>query len=172
MKKISTLIIALSSLTAIYAQTAKEEARKVILERSKSTQNTGNVILSGNQATKQQEIDQVNRDYDAKIRSVKRSPMSQAQKDKLVRQLEEERATKIHEINNRYYEGDKTSGNTGSNGNGGVVTGGETGTTAGTGANGSKKSKTKTNNGKHLGWEKGKGNPHKTGGKVKYKQKD
>ena len=64
----------------------------------------------------------------------------------MIRQLEQERASKIRQINQN---------------TGGVYT--------------KKKNKDydddygrgygKSNNGKHLGWEKGKGNPHKNGGK-------
>jgi hypothetical protein len=58
--------------------------------------------------------------------------------------LESDRARKIREINNRYSSNDRD--------------------------NAYKYKKNKANNGKHLGWEKGKGNPHKNGGKVKGKK--
>jgi hypothetical protein len=160
MKKIITLLLALGSIIGVQAQTSKEEARRVILGQPKSSpqsspsQNPRDVILGGGNSgststgSREAEIDQVNREYDAKIRAVRANPLlSQANKDIRIRELEEERARRIREINSRY--GTSSSGKY------------------------KYKSKHKGNNGKHLGWEKGVGNPHKNGGKPgKGKNKD
>jgi hypothetical protein len=165
MKKIITLVLAVACFATVNAQTSKEEARRVILGESKGstkntpTQNPRDVILGGGNGgnnpssypgnypggSREAQIDQVNREYNAKIQSVRNNPyLSQAEKDRAIRQLENDRAKKIREINNRYYGKDKD--------------------------NAYKYKKNKGNNGKHLGWEKGKGNPHKNGGSPKGKK--
>jgi len=164
MKKIITLVLAVASFAAVKAQTTKEEARKVILGESKGSkttpaQNPRDVILGGGtnggdrptsypgnypSGSREAQINQINREYDAKIQSIRNNRyLSQAEKDRAIRQLESDRARKIREINNRYY-GDRD--------------------------NAYKYKKNKGNNGKHLGWEKGKGNPHKNGGSPKGKK--
>lgn len=167
MKKIITLLLAVGAFGALQAQTSKEEARKVILGQGKTQSGSGSpstsgrdVILGGGNngtsypdnrtsypnnypsGSRQARIDQVNREYDAKIWSIRNNNnLSQAEKDRIIRQLEKDRARRINEINNydknRRYEDDDDNDS---------------------------RSKTKSNNGKHLGWEKGKGNPHKNGG--------
>jgi len=149
MKKIITLLFAVGAFASVNAQTTREEARKVILGEGKTktdnpTSTRGrDVILGGGSednrtyptsSSRQAQIDQVNRDYDAKIFSIRRnSSLSEAEKERIIRDLENERARKIARIN-KDYDGD---GNY---------------------------KKEKKDNGKHLGWEKGKGNPHKNGG--------
>lgn len=163
MKKITTLLLAIGSFIAVNAQTSKEEARRVILGEPKdapkttpTTQNPRDVILGGGNnggnhptsypgnypsGSREAQINQINREYDAKIQSIRNNRyLSQAEKDRAIRQLESDRARKIRELNNHYYgknDRDKAY----------------------------KSKKNKGNNGKHLGWEKGKGNPHKNGGK-------
>jgi len=165
MKKITTLLLAIGSFVAVNAQTSKEEARRVILGESKDapkttpTQNPRDVILGGGNGgnnptsypgnypsgSREAQINQVNREYNAKIQSIRNNRyLTQAEKDRAIRQLESDRARKIREINNRYNSNDRD--------------------------NAYKYKKNKGNNGKHLGWEKGKGNPHKNGGKVKGKK--
>jgi len=154
MKQLITLLIASCTFVALKAQTSKDEARRVILGQEKGSSSTsGNgrdVILGGGNGTtypnsypnnyptgsRQAEIDQVNREYDAKIWSIRNNrTLTQEEKDRMIRQLEQDRARRIRQINQ-------------------------------TGSYGSKgKGYGKNNNpGKHLGWEKGKGNPHKNGG--------
>ncbi len=160
MKKIVTLLIAVSAFAAVQAQTTREEARRVILGQPKNGGSTNgrDVILGGQYPTsgsRQADIDQVNRDYDAKIYSIRTNPnLSQSEKQRMIDQLERERQRRIREINNRYdngsydrrrdrdYDDDRYEG--------------------------------RKDNGRHLGWEKGVGNPHKNGGtpgKGKYKAK-
>ena len=173
MKKIITLMLAGGLFLAANAQTPKEEARKVILGQPKTTPSTSNprdVILGGGNGssypnspnsypggypsgTREARINQINREYDAKIQSIRNNPhLSQAEKDRAIRQLESDRARKIREINSQYstaqnkthkkytkrYHDDEDYSND------------------------------RKDNGKHLGWEKGKGNPHKNGGKSKH----
>ena len=156
MKKLITLLIAASAIVSVQAQTSKDEARKVILGQEKGGSSTSrtdrDIILGGGNETnypnsypnsypndsRQAQVDQVNREYDAKIRSIQNNrTLTQAEKDKMIRQLEQDRARRIRQLdrNDDYHYAKK------------------------------KKDDEKSNNGKHLGWEKGKGNPHKNGGK-------
>ncbi len=154
MKKIITLLIAAGAFASVNAQSTKDEARKVILGGDKKTgsDNTTrgrDVILGGDNGTtrypgsstsKQAEIDRVNREYDAKIISIRNNPnLSTEEKDRIIRDLENQRKREIKKINGRY-DGDDNDRKT------------------------HKNKKAKSDNGKHLGWEKGKGNPHKNGG--------
>lgn len=165
MKKIITLLLGVIAVTSVFAQSQadKQRAKDKVFG---GTQNQGNYPSSypNNYPTNypntypnnypnnsaQAEIDQINRDYDAKIYSVQNNPyLSPAEKDRQIRQLNQDRQRRIQEVYNRY-------GN-------------------GTYSNGKYKRKHKDhdddddryenngkgNNGKHLGWEKGKGNPHK-----------
>ncbi len=161
MKKILTLLLAVGCLITVNAQTSKEEARRVILGQPKNSpqtspsQNPRDVILGGGNpstpstypsGSREAQIEQVNREYDIKIQSIRNNPnLTQAEKDRAIRQLENDRARRIRQINGEY---------------------------SNTNDDNYKTSKNKGNNGKHLGWEKGKGNPHKNGGKVKNKNKD
>jgi len=159
MKNVITLFIAATAFISGYAQTSKDEARKVILGQEKGTSSTSrndrDVILGGSNeknypdsypnnyptGSHDAQVDQVNREYDAKIRSIQNNrTLTQAEKDRMIRQLEKDRAKKIRQVDRN---GDDDYGDN------------------------EKKEKDhkKSNNGKHLGWEKGKGNPHKNGGK-------
>jgi hypothetical protein len=169
MKKIITLFFAATSFVVLHAQTSKEEARRVILGQPKNTNGSGNpstngrdIILGGGNngntyptsypgnypnnypyGSREAQIDQVNREYDAKIYSIRNNGnLSPSEKERMIRQLEADRARRIREIN-------KQSGSY------------------------NKKNKKhddddryeRHDNGKHKGWEKGKGNPHKGNGK-------
>ena len=153
MKKIITLFTAIAAFVAVHAQTSRDEARKVVLGQEKnkgtSSQEGRDIILGGGNrndyptypgsypTSRQSQIDQVNREYDAKVWSIRNNrTLSQVEKDRMIRQLEEDRARRIRELNQ-------------SNGYG----------------------KKKGDNGKHLGWEKGKGNPHKYGREGKKNKK-
>ncbi len=90
--------------------------------------------------TREQNVDQVNRDYDAKVQSIRNNPyLSSAEKERAIRQLNNDRARRIKEINNgneeRRYEKRKDRDND--------------------------KRYERHDNGKHKGWEKGKGNKKK-----------
>ena len=159
MKRILTLLIGLGAISATYAQTPQEEARRVILNGGKDkktdrdTRNSRDVVIGGDRdiygnypaGSREAEIDRINRDYDARIESVRNDRrLSNEEKERAIRQLNNERARAIRQVNNdrrdrrddddrdREYKKDK---------------------------------KYKSNNGNRYGWEKGKGNPHKNGGK-------
>ena len=170
-KKIITLSLSFVVFTAAFAQSPKiEEAKDVITGRKKTTQpqesdrSVKDVILGrrtedqsttrypdGTYGSRESQIEQVNREYDQKINSIRNNPyLSAEEKDRMIRQLEAERRRKIKSINNRYEDRDDDDDY--------------------------KSKKVKKNNGNHYGWEKGVGNPHRTGstkhtGKTKSKGK-
>lgn len=190
MKKIITLFFCVGAVTAAFAQTAEQdEARRVILsgggskKTDQDTRNSRDVILGGDRrvydekerntnypypgtyptsGSRQSQVDRVNRDYDAKIRSIRsNNRLSSAEKERIIRDLNNDRARVIRQINgrsendrrryedkrDRRYDDDDDDD----------------------------RKKYKSNNGNHYGWEKGKGNPHKSGytkGKGKGKNKD
>lgn len=156
MKKLITLLIAAGSFATVNAQSTKEEARKVILGDPKNNGGTPSkqgrdIILGGGSngsdenrnhpTSTNAQIDQVNREYDAKVNSIRNNgTLTQAEKERMISQLEKDRARRIKQItnaNNGHHDDDDDHQHD---------------------------KKVKKNNGKHLGWEKGKGNPHKKGG--------
>lgn len=155
MKKILTLLIAVGAFATLHAQ-SREETRRVILGGSKDNGSNGgrerDVILGGGNnggqyptypngsygSSRQSQIDQVNRDYDAKVYSIRNNPnLSYEEKDRMIRQLERDRQRRIDQINRQ---------NNDSYGN-------------------YDDRQYRKDNGKHKGWYKGKGNPHRNGGK-------
>lgn len=153
MKKLLILLISFGSVTAIFAQSTPEmeEAKRVILGQKKNSRTNDDQARrnddrrvneeSGTRypGSREAEIDRVNREYETKIQSIRNNPtLSAEEKERLIRQLNKERVEKIRRINKSYkdYDGDDD-----------------------------KKDKKygKNNNGKKLGWEKGVGNPHRTG---------
>ena len=178
MKEIMNLFLLLSAFGVASAQSTREmeDAKEVILGPKKTSGGSGTsdkeVVLGddrrvydGNGTTyprrtsgtsRESQINQVNREYDAKIYSIRNNRyLSRAEKERAIRQLEADRARRIRQINERYYgsddrrnddrryddrrryEDDDNRYNYGKN------------------------KKYKKNNGKHLGWKKGKGNPHR-----------
>ncbi|HWJ89645.1 MAG TPA: hypothetical protein VNR87_00955 [Flavisolibacter sp.] len=123
MKKTLTLFIAVVSFAAVQAQTSKDEARKVILGqpgdngRKNPSQQGRDIILGGGNNRKtypdpnnpnsgypndsrQARIDQVNREYDAKVYSIRANgTLSASEKERMIRQLEQDRAKKIRQLN-------------------------------------------------------------------------
>ncbi len=163
MKKILTLFLAVAAVATAQAQTSRDEARKVILGQPKggttnggggtSTQGRDVILGGGNGNTGQypnnypnngSSVDQINREYDQKIYSIRNNPnLSAAEKERIIRQLEQDRARRIRQVSqsneNRNYKKNKDYDDD----------------------DRKEKNKQKGNNGKHYGWEKGKGNPHK-----------
>jgi transcription termination factor Rho len=144
MKKILTLLIAFGSVASLNAQSRKiEETKRVIngqTDDRRVEDQRGTRYPDGRSGTsRQEEIDQINREYDRKIDAVNANPiLSRAEKDRRIREIEAQRDRRLRSIDGGRYENDRTSNN--------------------------KKNKNyKGNNGKHLGWEKGRGNPHRTG---------
>ena len=154
MKNILALLLSFMVVTAAFAQTQRDEAKSVILGRKKTTTSTSkseesrNVILGRSDrypstypaSSRAQRIAEINREYDAKIRSIQNNPtLSRSEKDRLIRQLEAERRREIDAINGSYSGKRKHDDDDDK----------------------SEKHKRKGNNGNHYGWQKGKGNPHK-----------
>jgi hypothetical protein len=156
MKQILTLFICVSVFGLVQAQTPHEEARRIIRGENRNDRensaNDRNIILGGDRrvyderesrypnSTREQSVYQVNREYDAKVQSIRNDRyLSAAEKERAIRQLNNDRAKKIREINNRYedrrYE------------------------------NGSHRDEDdryqRSNNGKHKGWKKRKDNQKK-----------
>ena len=167
MKKIMTLLVCLGAVTFASAQNTREmeDVKDIILGPRKSDGNTRNgdkdVVLGRDDrrydernrypssTSRSTEANRINREYDAKIRSIENNrTLSRSEKERAIRQLESDRNRKLRQINERYdndrrryndrddddrrYSKDKKY-----------------------------KAKKKGNNGNHYGWEKGKGNPHK-----------
>ena len=164
MKQTITLLIAVFAIATVHAQTSRDEARRVILGQGKrSTSTSGNgrdVILGGGNngntypssypdnyptsGSRQGQADQVNREYDAKIRSIRNNgTLSESEKERMIRQLEKDRQKRLQQINHNGDDEYSRNGKHHDDDDDDVY--GKRG---------------KGNNGKHLGWEKGKGNPH------------
>jgi hypothetical protein len=154
MKKIITLLLMFGAFATSHAQSRTiDKAKEVITKEPRNTTSNPNdrkvygesdSRYPSNSTSRQAEINEVNRTYDAKIQAIKVNPLiSASEKERRIRDLEYERAQRIREINNRYYSNSSTHSK-----------------------NKNKNKAYKTNNGKHLGWEKGKGNPHRTGATV------
>lgn len=145
MKQILTLLLTVGFFTAAQAQTSREEARRVILGGGSGSGTNGSngrdVILGGGNngesypypgtyptsGSRESRIDQVNRDYDNKIQSIRNNPyLSNEEKQRTIRQLERDRQSRIRQLGNyggRGYDDDRYN-------------------------------KTRKDNGKHKGWYK------------------
>jgi len=168
MKKIITLFFCIGVITFANAQTPQEEARRVILNGGKNkntdrdSRNSRDVVIGGDRriydednrgyptsGSREARIDQINRDYDAKIQSIRNNRyLSAEEKERTIRQLNNDRERAIRQVNNqsndrrdRRYDDDRDD------------------------------RKYKSNNGNRYGWEKGKGNPHRNGGQPYGKSK-
>ena len=165
MKRWSTLLLSLTLFATAFAQTnaEREEAKRVILgDRKGSTsypksRNDRDVISDRDDhpvysktsrrypgqyptvygGSREQRIYEINREYDAKIYSIRQNhTLSRYEKERIIRQLETERRQRLAQLNNSYrdrrYDNDDCNDN----------------------------KKAKRNKGNHYGWSKGKGNPH------------
>jgi hypothetical protein len=179
MKKIITLLFAIGAFTTSFAQ-SRDDAKDVILGRKDRTSNPNSkttpqkpsdVLIFGKKdpnntgtypntsGDRQAQVDQVNREYDAKIASVRNNPyLSESEKQRTIDQLNKDRARRIREINGTY-RSDRNGGKKHHDGDNE-----DEDNDHGRGQ-GNERSKAKGNNGNHYGWEKGKGNPHRNGGK-------
>ena len=146
MKKIITLLIAVAAFAGAEAQSNKtEEAKRVIFGGGGN--NNDRDIYEDRRVdsrdypygtSREAEIDRINRDYDLKIQSIRNNPyLSSAEKERTIRQLNNERERRIRELSNSYEDRRNNDDNYGKN------------------------KKNKSNNGKHKGWTKGKGNQKK-----------
>jgi hypothetical protein len=176
MKRIVTLLIAASAFSSLFAQSDDmEEARRVVLGEKKDSRstypsdNSKDVVLGPSDrrypngypsTSRTSRADRIDRDYDAKIRSIRNNPhLSSSEKERIIRGLNNERARKIREINGhnrrhddrRYNERSYDRRDRDHKDNDKKYDKDRK----------YNKKKYKGNNGKHLGWKKGKGNPHK-----------
>ncbi|HZH36882.1 MAG TPA: hypothetical protein VEX65_06395 [Flavisolibacter sp.] len=121
MKKILTLLIAAGAFATVHAQSREENRRVVLGERrdngNNDNRNDRDVILNrggnngqypgGNTGDRQSQVDQVNREYDNKIYSIRNNPhLNEAEKQRTIRQLENDRQRRIDEINRDYNNND------------------------------------------------------------------
>jgi hypothetical protein len=160
MKKLIILGLILTSFATSFAQSSTiDKAKEVITKQPKNNPetypdnrrvSTENYPTSG---SREAEISEINRQYEAKIQAVRVNPiLSAEEKERRIKALEYERAQKVRQVNNRYYGSDDYS---------------------------KKQNKAKgkaygkdNNPGKRLGWEKGKGNPHRSENYSKGKNKN
>lgn len=134
MKKILTLLIAIGAVATMHAQ-SREETRKVILGGSKDRRtNDRDVVLGRGDdnngqypgtygGDRQSQVDQINREYDNKIYSIRNNPnLSNQEKQRIIRELERDRQRRISQVNgddnrrNRRYENDDRYERKGDNG--------------------------------------------------------
>lgn len=147
-------MIASVAFVSLHAQ-SREQTRDVILGNPQNNgtygRNDRGVVLGrGNNGqypngsygnNRQYQIDQVNREYDSKINSIRNNRyLNNSEKDRMIRQLEIDRQRQIEQINRQYYN----------NGYGRYD-------------NDNDDRDDRRDNGKHKGWYKGKGNPHRNG---------
>jgi len=162
MKQIFTLLFSITTFTTVFAQTRaeREEAKRVILgERKESTSypasNDNRTVYRdrSNQypqpyptnagATRERQSYEINREYDAKIYSIRtNNRLSRSERDRIIRGLEADRRRNLDATNQRNY-GSKNRNYDDYNDYAS-----------------NKNKEYKTNNGNHYGWQKGKGNPH------------
>lgn len=161
-----TLLVCLGVVTFASAQNTREmeDVKDIILGPRKSDGNTRNgdkdVVLGRdgdrrydernrypNSTSRSTEANRINREYDAKIRSIENNrTLSRAEKERAIRQLEADRNRKLRSLDSRdrrYNDRDDDDDDRRHT------------------KNKNYKAKKKGNNGNHYGWEKGKGNPHK-----------
>lgn len=164
MKKIMTLALCLGAAVLVSAQSTREmeDVKDVILgpRKGTSTTNDKDVVLGRddrrvyeNDRSRSTEANRINREYDAKIQSIRNNrQLSSAEKERAIRQLEADRNRKLRSLDDRnsrdrrYNDRDDRD---------------DDDRRYSKDKNKKYKAKKKGNNGKHLGWEKGKGNPHK-----------
>lgn len=161
MKKVATLSLAILAITFAFAQNSKEEARRVILGQPKNTppptrpQDSRDVVLGPAKSyprypnsypnrryshdSRAAQIDQVNRKYNYKIASIRNNrALTPHEKARIILDLNNQRNAHIRQINHPYSRYDRRYDD-----------------------DYKERKYNKHNTGKHLGWQKGKGNPHR-----------
>jgi len=156
MKKIITLLIAAFAFAGLQAQTT-EDARRVILGKKKensSQKDPGDIFGSREErrvneengtrypsGSREAQIERINREYDYKIQTIRNNnSLSSAEKERIIRDLNNQRTKKIKQINNDYKRNDRNDDDDDDD------------------------RYEKRNKGKHKGWKKGNGhkkNKHK-----------
>lgn len=174
MKQLVTLALSFFVIATGFAQTSaeREEARRIILGQKKGStpesKESRDVILGGDNrrvyderypesypnsgSSRSAEVERINREYDAKIQSIRyNNSLSAAEKERIIRQLESDRRKRINAIDKYYNENGKRDRKYDDDDDDDDDDDGRK----------YKNKKHKSNNGKHLGWEKGKGNQKK-----------
>lgn len=173
MKKFITLMMAVGAFATVLAQSdaRQEEAKRVVLGRKSGSapkEDPRDVVLGRNDrdvygnnssrypqsypsaSSREARINQINYEYDQKIQSIRNNRyLSQNEKERIIRQLNYERNERIRQVNDEYrrYEEDRRYNDRRRYEDDDYYY-----------KNGKKYKK---DNGKHLGWQKGKGNPHR-----------
>ncbi len=122
MKKILTLLIAAGAFGTLHAQT-REETRRVILGENKENgtyndRNNRDVVYgpgdddrypnNGSYGNRQYQLDQVNREYDNKIYSIRNNRyLNNSEKERAIRQLERDRQQRLAQISRGYNNRDR-----------------------------------------------------------------
>ena len=152
MKQLFSLLILFALTATGYAQSNEEKierSRDVILggdRRTSDADRSRDVILgrrTSDRGIGNSSSTEINREYDRKIRQVRNNPdLTRAEKERIIRRMEQERKDRLRNVDNRRYDRDRDRDRDRDDRYG-------------------KNKKAKGNNGKHLGWEKGKGNQKK-----------
>lgn len=155
MKQLFTLLALFALTVTSYAQSNEEKierSRDIILgkdQRTTETDRSRDVILGRRSDDRgvyeSRSSTEINREYDRKIREVRNNPdLTRAEKERIIKRMEQERRDRLRKINSRdrHYDRDRDGDRDRDDRYG-------------------KNKKVKGNNGKHLGWEKGKGNQKK-----------
>ena len=155
MKQLFSLLALFALTVTSYAQSNEEKierSRDIILgkdQRTTETDRSRDVILGRRSDDRgvyeSRSSTEINREYDRKIREVRNNPdLTRAEKERIIKRMEQERRDRLRKINSRDrdYDRDRDRDRDRDDRYG-------------------KNKKVKGNNGKHLGWEKGKGNQKK-----------
>ena len=160
MKQLFSLLALFALTVTSYAQSNEEKierSRDIILGKDQRTETdrSRDVVLGRRSDDRgiyeSRSSIEINREYDRKIRQVRNNPdLTRAEKERIIKRMEQERRDRLRKINSRDrdydrnrdrdYDRDRDRDRDDRYG---------------------KNKKVKGNNGKHLGWEKGKGNQKK-----------
>ncbi len=151
MKQLFTLLALFALTVTSYAQSNEEKierSRDIILgkdQRTTETDRSRDVVLGRRSddggVYENRSSTEINREYDRKIRQVRNNPdLTRAEKERIIKRMEQERRDRLRKVNSRDGDYDRNRDRDDQYG---------------------KNKKVKGNNGKHLGWEKGKGNQKK-----------
>ena len=149
MKQLFSLLALFALTVTSYAQSNEEKierSRDIILGKDQRTETdrSRDVVLGRRSDDRgiyeSRSSSEINREYDRKIRQVRNNPdLTRAEKERIIKRMEQERRDRLRKINSRDrdrdYDRDRDRYG--------------------------KNKKVKGNNGKHRGWEKGKGNQRK-----------
>lgn len=154
MKQLFSLLALFALTVTSYAQSNEEKierSRDIILGKDQRTEtDRSRDVFLGRRSDdrgvfESRSSTEINREYDRKIRQVRNNPdLTRAEKERIIKRMEQERRDRLRKINSRDrdYDRDRDRDRDRDDRYG-------------------KNKKVKGNNGKHLGWEKGKGNQKK-----------